>query len=81
MIRCPLIAGPRVAFVFRAADGTRLASASAPTVGKAWICSTISFSIHGKAQTALVDSSHGRGFVYRVQRLLGVKLRATPGSR
>jgi len=79
-VMCPLTLGPRVRFVFRSANGTRFASASAPTVGKAWICSTISFSIHGKPQTALVDSSRGCGFVYRVQRLLGVRLLAMRGS-
>lgn len=79
MVMCPLIAGPRVQLVFRSANGTRLASASAPTLGMAGICDAITFSIHGKQQTALIDPLRGRGFVYRVQRLLGVKLLATRG--
>ncbi len=76
-LMCPAILGPRVQFVFRSANGARLASASGRMPGKAWICSPISFSIHEKQQTALVDSPRGPGFIYRVGKLLGVKLLET----
>ncbi|HLX32821.1 MAG TPA: hypothetical protein VKR79_08655 [Gaiellaceae bacterium] len=74
VLPCPLVIGPKIEFVFRSASGARLASASAPSLGKAWICDAIAFSIHGHRQTALVDAQRGHGFVYRVQHLLGVTL-------
>jgi hypothetical protein len=63
-----------VEFTFRSANGSRLASAAASTFGKARYCDPIGFSIRGKLQTPLVDKYGGPGFVYRVQRLVGVTL-------
>jgi len=70
---CPLIAFSRIRFTFRDASGGRVASASVPRV-KAGICDAITFAIHGKQQTSLVDQAHRHGFVDRVQKLLGAHL-------
>jgi hypothetical protein len=71
---CGASVGPGVELVFRSTNGTRLASASVPTFGRAGVCDEMSFTIHGKQQIPLIDWPHGRFFVVRLQRLLGVRL-------
>lgn len=75
-IKCGLVyPSHRVEFTFRAADHSRVASASAPS-GVAHGCDPISFTIGTKAQTPLIDSHFGRDtFAARVQRLLGICFR------
>ena len=74
IVSCVDASATRVTFVFRSAQGAALAGAVAggsPATG----CSPIEFTIGGKRQIPLVDSSFGRDtFLNRVQRLLGVRL-------
>ena len=74
-IRCRFLLSTRVELTFRAADRSRVASASVPS-GTAHGCDPISFTIGAKAQKPLIDSRFGRyTFAARVQRLLGVCFR------
>ncbi len=73
VVGCPLILASRVTFVFRSAGGAELASAVAPSAPASG-CYPIEFTIGRKRQTPLIDSTSRKGaFVYRVQRLLGVR--------
>lgn len=72
-VECMMIVASRARFVFRSADGTRLATALVPS-RPADACSSIAFSIRGRTQAPLVDAVFGRrAFVNRVQRLLGLR--------
>jgi hypothetical protein len=71
---CPAILASKVAFAFRSASGTRVASSVVPSQ-PADGCDPIAFTIHGHPQPPLIDGTPGAGqsFVDRVQRLLGVR--------
>lgn len=73
IVSCVAASATRVTFVFRSAHGAALAGAVAggsPANG----CSPVEFTIGGKRQIPLVDSSFGRDtFLNRVQRLLGLR--------
>jgi hypothetical protein len=73
--------GPRynVKFVFRSASGAQLASAIVPA-GPTDGCHPIRFTLGGRRQTPLIDSTPGRGraFIDRVQRLLRLRFPASP---
>jgi hypothetical protein len=75
-VPCPLALGPDVTVSFRNARDETLAVASLPP-SFAWICSSIAFSIGGKAQQPLVDRPHHPSFVRRLQQLLGLHLLRT----
>jgi hypothetical protein len=66
-----------VKFVFRAASGAELAGAIVPD-GPTDGCHPIRFTIGGRRQTPLIDSTPGRGraFIDRVQRLLRIRFPA-----
>jgi len=63
-------------YTFRSASGAQVASAAVPSVG-ASSCAPIQFTLNGRQEPSLVDSTPlgGHGFVYRMQRLLGVRFR------
>lgn len=69
---CPAYRLIPVTFSFRSATGKLLAEAVVPA-GGAGICDAITFDIHGKRQTPLIDSQHGPSFAARVERLLDVR--------
>jgi hypothetical protein len=73
-VRCAI--GPlyNVKFVFRSASGAELASAIVPA-GPTDDCDPIRFTLGGRPQTPLIDSTPGKGkfFIDRVQRLLRVR--------
>lgn len=74
IVSCLLILNSRATFVFRAARGARLATAGVPSE-PADGCNSISFSIRGRRQTPLIDSTFDRyAFIHRVERLLGLRL-------
>lgn len=81
-VGCMAVLSLNVDFVFRSATGRQLATALVRS-GQADNCSPIEFSVGGKRQTPLIDSSFGQHtFASRVQRLLGVRFRVPkPGSR
>jgi hypothetical protein len=72
--RCAI--GPlyNVKFVFRSGSGAKLASAIVPA-GPADGCDPIKFTLGGRPQTPLIDSTPGKGkaFIDRVQRLLRIR--------
>lgn len=69
IVSCVAASATSVTFVFRSAYGAALAGGS-PANG----CSPVEFTIGGKRQIPLVDSSFGRDtFLNRVQRLLGLR--------
>jgi hypothetical protein len=72
-LMCGVTLGDSVTLTFRSAGGARVASARVPA-GRASMCDSIAFSIHGNPQTALVDRPRGASFASRLERLLGVKL-------
>ena len=63
-----------VKFVFRSASGAELASAIVPA-GPTDACDPIRFTLRGRPQTPLIDSTPGQGkfFIDRVQRLLRIR--------
>jgi hypothetical protein len=76
-VHCAL--GPlySVKFVFRSASGAELASAIVPA-GPTNGCDPIQFTLGGRTQTPLIDSTPGKGkaFIDRVQRLLRIRFPA-----
>ncbi len=79
-VGCVAVLSSSVALVFRSASGRRLASARIPSY-PANNCASIAFSIDGKRQEPLIDATQGRGaFVFRLERLLGVRFRSCPAS-
>ena len=73
-VHCALLLASKVTFTFRSATGEMVAKAIAPSVPASG-CNPIEFTIHGRRQTPLIDSTPGggRAFIERVQRLLGVR--------
>jgi hypothetical protein len=75
-VPCPAGMTPDIRLSFRDARGVRLAQATLPPTF-AWICSSIAFTIGGRAQQPLIDRPHSESFVRRLQQLLGVHLLRT----
>jgi hypothetical protein len=71
---CGAFLSTNVTLVFRSATGAAVATARVPAP-RASICDTIDFTIHGKSQVPLIDNYRGESFAYRLQHLLGVRLR------
>jgi hypothetical protein len=72
-LACALSVRARATLSFRSRAGTQLAAASVP-LGAASVCDPIGFAIAGRHRRPLIDEDHGRTFVRRLQRLLGVRL-------
>jgi hypothetical protein len=72
MVHCAAMASAWARFTFRSGSGTELASALVPA-GRASSCTEIGFTLNGRRQTPLVDSTpeNHLDFIDRVQRLLG----------
>lgn len=66
-----------IKLIFRSASGEQLASASGPAE-RAFGCDPFGFSVHRARMAPLVDGVGDQAFVYRVQRLLGVRLTDRP---
>lgn len=81
VLGCPVVLEVPMSFVFRSASGRVLASAIVPSVA-AGTCDAIQFTLRGKQQTPLVDSTPeaGAAFFQRVERLLHVRF-GPPGER
>jgi hypothetical protein len=79
-VGCMLVIASRATYVFRSASGEALASATVPAE-PANGCDSIEFSLGGKQQTPLIDTTAPKdAFVMRVERLLGVCFGAGPGG-
>lgn len=77
-VECKLVIASRATFVFRSASGVELASALVPSE-PADGCDPIAFSIGGKQQTPLIDTTAPKhAFILRVERLLGIHLPDRP---
>ena len=75
-VRCMLNLSAHVTFSFRSASRAIVASAVIPSGGASG-CNPVTFTVGGKAQTPLVDTT-ALPFAQRVERLLGVCFGAGP---
>jgi hypothetical protein len=67
----------KVTLIFLAANGGRLALATAPTTS-AGVCDPITFRIGRKAKKPLIDHDLGASFTRRVEEFLGVRIPRRP---